>query len=134
MCSSPTPRPGTASYNDLVEGNYIAGNGLSGVTLHAHLIQPGQFEDLNGNVVIGNTIAKNNLDGDTLDSPASPTDPQDDRRARLLRRHARQRHDRPEPRIQQRDRDLAQQGSHRIRTPDQQVHQRENANLSEQLS
>ena len=67
---------GTASYNNLVEGNYIAGNGLSGVTLHAHLIQPGQFEDLSGNVVIGNTIAKNNLDGDTLDSPASPTDPQ----------------------------------------------------------
>ena len=66
---------GTASYNNLVEGNYIAGNGLSGVTLHAHLIKPGQFEDLNGNVIIGNAIAKNNLDGDTLDSPASPSDP-----------------------------------------------------------
>jgi nitrous oxidase accessory protein NosD len=65
---------GTASYDNLVQGNYIAGNGLSGVTFHAHTIKPGQFEDLSGNQVIGNVIGKNNLDGDTLDSPASPTD------------------------------------------------------------
>ena len=65
---------GTASYNNLVEGNFIAGNGLSGVTMHAHTLMPGQFEDLSGNKVIGNTIGRNNLDGDTLDSPASPTD------------------------------------------------------------
>ena len=60
---------GTASYNNVVEGNYIAGNGLSGVTMHAHTIGPGQFEDLNGNVIINNAIGKNNLDGDTLDGP-----------------------------------------------------------------
>ena len=65
---------GTASYNNLVEGNYIAGNGLSGVTMHAHTIGPGQFEDLSGNTIIGNKIGKNNIDGDTLDSPASPED------------------------------------------------------------
>jgi Right handed beta helix region len=65
---------GTASYNNLVEGNYIAGNGLSGVTMHAHTIAPGQFEDLNGNTITGNKIGKNNIDGDTLDSPASPED------------------------------------------------------------
>ena len=65
---------GTASYNNLVEGNFIAGNGLSGVTMHAHTLMPGQFEDLSGNKIIGNTIGTNNLDGDTLDSPASPTD------------------------------------------------------------
>ena len=65
---------GTASYNNLVEGNYIAGNGLSGVTMHAHTIAPGQFEDLNGNTITGNKIGKNNIDGDTLDSPASPKD------------------------------------------------------------
>ena len=65
---------GTASYDNLVEGNYIAGNGLSGVTMHAHTISKGQFEDLNGNVIVGNAIGKNNLDGDTLDSPASPED------------------------------------------------------------
>ncbi len=65
---------GTASYNNLVEGNYIAGNGLSGVTMHAHTISPGQFEDLSGNTIIGNKIGKNNIDGDTLDSPASPED------------------------------------------------------------
>jgi hypothetical protein len=66
--------PGTASYDNLVQGNYIAGNGLSGVTMHAHTIAKGQFEDLSGNVIVGNTIGKNNLDGDTLDSPASPED------------------------------------------------------------
>jgi nitrous oxidase accessory protein NosD len=69
---------GTASYNNLVQGNFIAGNGLSGVTMHAHTIGPGQFEDLNGNRVIGNTIGKNNLDGDTLDCPPGSTcSPQD---------------------------------------------------------
>jgi nitrous oxidase accessory protein NosD len=66
--------PGTASYDNLVQGNYIAGNELAGVTMHAHTIPPGAFEDLNGNRVIGNAIGKNNLGGDPLDSPASPTD------------------------------------------------------------
>jgi Periplasmic copper-binding protein (NosD) len=65
---------GTASYDNLVEGNYIAGNGLSGVTMHAHVIKKGQFEYLSGNTVIANVIGKNNLDGDTLDYPASPKD------------------------------------------------------------
>ncbi len=65
---------GTGSYDNLVEHNYIAGNGLSGVTMHAHTLAPGQFEDLNGNRIVDNTIAKNNIDGDSLDSPASPAD------------------------------------------------------------
>ena len=65
--------PGTASYDNLVQGNYIAGNGLSGVTMHAHTIANGQFEDLNGNVIVSNAIGKNNLDGDTLDGTV--TDP-----------------------------------------------------------
>lgn len=65
---------GTASYDNLVEGNFIAGNGLSGVTIHAHTIGKGQFEDLNGNDVIGNIIVRNNLKGDPLDFPASPKD------------------------------------------------------------
>ncbi len=65
---------GTASYNNVVKGNYIAGNGLSGVTMHAHTLAPGQFEDLSGNKIIGNVIGKNNIDGDPLDSPASPKD------------------------------------------------------------
>jgi nitrous oxidase accessory protein NosD len=66
--------PGTASYDNLVQDNYIEGNGLSGVTMHAHTIGPGQFEDLNGNVIVGNAIGKNNLDGDTLDGPPGPED------------------------------------------------------------
>ena len=39
------------------------------MTMHAHTIKPGQFEDLSGNNVISNYIGKNNLDGDTLDYP-----------------------------------------------------------------
>jgi hypothetical protein len=66
--------PGTASYDNWVEGNYIAGNGLSGVTMHAHKVGKGQFEDLNGNVIVGNAIGKNNLDGDPLDGPPGPSD------------------------------------------------------------
>jgi hypothetical protein len=66
--------PGTASYNNLVEGNFIAGNELSGVTMHAHTLMPGQFEDLSGNKIIGNKIGTNNTGGDPLDSPVSPKD------------------------------------------------------------
>jgi nitrous oxidase accessory protein NosD len=67
---------GTASYDNLVEGNYIAGNGLPGVTMHAHIVGPGQFEDLSGNVIVRNVIGKNNLLGDPLDGPPGPSDMQ----------------------------------------------------------
>ncbi len=72
--------PGTASYDNLVQGNFISGNELSGVTMHAHTLAPGQFEDLNGNRIIGNVIERNNLGspvagpGDSLDGPPI-TDP-----------------------------------------------------------
>lgn len=66
--------PGTASYDNTVVGNFIAGNGLAGVTMHAHTLGPGQFEDLNGNVIVRNSIGTNNLDGDTLDGPPGPSD------------------------------------------------------------
>jgi parallel beta-helix repeat protein len=52
--------PGGAVYNNTVIGNTIAGNGLAGVTLHAH--SPG--ENLNGNLVQGNRIGTNDIDGD----------------------------------------------------------------------
>jgi hypothetical protein len=67
--------PGTASYDNLVTGNYIAGNGLSGVTMHAHTILSTQFEDLNGNVIVANSIGKNNVDGDPLDGVPGTSDP-----------------------------------------------------------
>jgi len=67
--------PGTASYNNSVIDNYIAGNELSGVTMHAHTLGPGQFEDLNGNNVVGNWIGKNNTGGDPLDSAPPPAPP-----------------------------------------------------------
>ncbi len=66
--------PGTAVYDNLVQGNFIAGNELAGVTFHAHTIPPGKFEDLSGQRVIGNVIGTNNLGGDPLDFPASPKD------------------------------------------------------------
>jgi len=60
-------------YNNLVQGNFIAGNELAGVTFHAHTLTTGT-EDLSGNRVIGNVIGRNNLGGDPLDFPASPKD------------------------------------------------------------
>ncbi|MGH2895648.1 MAG: right-handed parallel beta-helix repeat-containing protein [Solirubrobacteraceae bacterium] len=71
---------GTASYDNLVEDNYIAGNELSGVTMHAHTVGPDQFEDLNGNTIVRNVIGRNNIGsaaagpGDSLDGPPV-TDP-----------------------------------------------------------
>jgi parallel beta-helix repeat protein len=61
-----TGAPGGASYNNIVEGNAINGNGMSGVTVHSHA--PGQ--DLNGNVIQANQIGTNNLGGDADFSPA----------------------------------------------------------------
>jgi hypothetical protein len=56
--------PGTGAYDNLVEGNSLSGNGLAGVTIHAHL--PGG-EDVNGNQIIGNRIGTNNVVGDPED-------------------------------------------------------------------
>jgi hypothetical protein len=46
-------------YGNVIVGNYAAGNGLSGITIHQHLVG-----DLNGNIVEYNTLGENNLDGD----------------------------------------------------------------------
>jgi len=62
---------GTASYDNLVRFNNISGNELSGVTMHAHTLAPGQFEDLSGNRIVHNTIGENNTGGDPLDGTAS---------------------------------------------------------------
>ena len=63
--------PGSAAYDNLVEGNYSAGNGLAGFTIHAHL--PGG-EDVNGNRVVHNVFGTNNTGGDGYDGPPGPTD------------------------------------------------------------
>jgi Right handed beta helix region len=65
-------QPSTASYDNVVEGNFISGNELSGVTMHAHFVGPGQFEDLSGNRIVNNVIAQNNVG-----SPQVPGDPND---------------------------------------------------------
>ena len=67
--------PGTASYDNVVRDNFIAANSLSGVTMHAHTLAPGQFEDLSGNEIVDNVIGTNNVGstvagpGDSLDGP-----------------------------------------------------------------
>jgi hypothetical protein len=61
---------GTASYNNLVEFNKISGNELAGVTMHAHTLAPGSFEDLSGNKITHNIIGTNNTGGDPLDGTA----------------------------------------------------------------
>jgi hypothetical protein len=51
--------PFAGVYSNVIRGNWAAGNGLAGVTIHQHLVG-----DLNGNVVEGNVLIGNNLDGD----------------------------------------------------------------------
>lgn len=65
--------PGTGVYDNLIEGNYAAGNGLAGFNIHAHL--PGG-EYMNGNAVIGNRFGTNNTGGDAFDGPPGPSDMQ----------------------------------------------------------
>ncbi|HUY48071.1 MAG TPA: right-handed parallel beta-helix repeat-containing protein [Streptosporangiaceae bacterium] len=57
-----TGAPHGAVYNNLVDHNWVSGNGLAGVTVHGHI--PGL--NLNGNAVTNNVIGTNNLDGDPI--------------------------------------------------------------------
>jgi nitrous oxidase accessory protein NosD len=61
------PFPGSASYDNVVEGNLIENNGIAGVTLHSHA--PGAF--IGGNQILHNLIGVNNVTGDTPLSPAT---------------------------------------------------------------
>jgi nitrous oxidase accessory protein NosD len=63
---------GSASYDNLVVDNYIAGNAFAGVTMHAHPLAPGQFEDLNGNRIIDNAIGRNNVGAGDFDVGTPP--------------------------------------------------------------
>jgi parallel beta-helix repeat protein len=58
-----TAAPGGAVYDNVVRGNHISGNGLAGLVLHSHL----SGQDLSGNMVVHNTIGRNNLGGDYAD-------------------------------------------------------------------
>ena len=57
-----TGAPGGAVYNNLVDHNWVSGNGLSGVTVHGHIAGL----NLNGNAVVNNIIGTNNIDGDPI--------------------------------------------------------------------
>jgi parallel beta-helix repeat protein len=65
------PAPGTAVYANVIENNEMHGNGLAGVTFHAHYLG-GMY--MNGNKIIGNTIGQNNTKGDILDTPITNAD------------------------------------------------------------
>jgi parallel beta-helix repeat protein len=58
----------TVAYNT-VAGNRIWGNGLAGVTLHAHV----PTQHFNGNRVVGNWIGRNNSLGDPIGLATSPS-------------------------------------------------------------
>jgi hypothetical protein len=60
------PTPGNASYNHVIAGNRIIGNGNPGVVYHAHA--PGT--NLNGTVIINNVIQNNGADP----TPGGPTE------------------------------------------------------------
>ncbi len=51
--------PFAGVYDNLIRGNFTSGNGLAGITIHQHFVG-----DLNGNVIVDNTLANDNLDGD----------------------------------------------------------------------
>ena len=53
------PGVGGAIYNNLVEGNFIVGNGLGGVTLHS-LVRPARTSTATGSPT-PNVIGRNNL-------------------------------------------------------------------------
>jgi parallel beta-helix repeat protein len=52
------PAPFSASYDNVVSGNLIQGNGLAGISVHSHA--PDAY--VNGNVFTYNTIGQNNVD------------------------------------------------------------------------
>jgi parallel beta-helix repeat protein len=52
--------PGGAVYDNTIQNNTATGNGLAGVTVHGH----SGGENLNGNVVVHNTLGTNDIDGD----------------------------------------------------------------------
>lgn len=61
--------PFAGVYDNLIRYNYAYGNGLSGVTVHQHLIG-----DLNDNVIEGNVLLDNNVDGDYDFAAAAATE------------------------------------------------------------
>ena len=110
---------GTASYDNVVAHNFLAGNELSGVTMHAHTLAPGQYEDLSGNNVYGNVIGTNNLGstvagpGDILDGPPA-AGPRHHRGARVLGQRAGAGRDLAQRDLRQHQRDLARHQRERV--------------------
>ena len=129
---------GTASYGNLVENNYIAGNGLSGVTMHAHTIKPrpvrGPQRQQGDQQLHRQEQRRRRHAGLSPGLHVQAPGPGDHRGPGVLRRHARHHHDHPQPDRRQRDRHLAQQGSKGGRAGEQRVRERDHADLGRPLS
>ncbi len=63
-----TEVPGETVADNTVVGNHIWGNGLAGVTIHAHY----PTQDLNGNRILDNWIGTNNTIGDSIQLGTTP--------------------------------------------------------------
>jgi hypothetical protein len=63
--------PGTASYENLAEGNTISSSGIPGVAIHTHA----PTSDTNGNHIIGNHLSRNGLGEGGVASPGDPDTP-----------------------------------------------------------
>jgi Right handed beta helix region len=61
--------PFAGVYGNVIRGNVASGNGLAGVAIHQHLTG-----DLNDNVIEGNLLSNDNLDGDFDFAAASATE------------------------------------------------------------
>jgi hypothetical protein len=61
--------PYAGVYANVIRDNVARGNGLAGVTIHQHLVG-----DLNGNVIKGNVVSDDNIDGDFDFAAASATE------------------------------------------------------------
>ncbi|HEY0785354.1 MAG TPA: hypothetical protein VGD62_05740, partial [Acidobacteriaceae bacterium] len=57
--------PGAKSYGNVVVANFLNGNGLPGVAMHAHA--PNQL--LNDNMIVGNLLIGNGPDGEDAHTP-----------------------------------------------------------------
>ena len=99
--------PGSAVYNNVVEDNEASGNGLAGITIHAH--HPGG-EYLDGNSFVHNDLGTNNTGGDGFDGP--PDDRLPDHRHRRVLGPDRAHDDRAQPDPRRRDRHLAEHDGH----------------------
>lgn len=63
--------PGGGVYDNTIAGNDAEGDGLAGIDIHSHFAG----QDLNGNVIVDNTLRLDNIAGDATDFTIADTPP-----------------------------------------------------------